>query len=133
MQTEYDPNEAIKVWSDGSSQPQLAYGRKLKFSEKCGILAALVQGARHQVIMKAFGLSRATVSQLATCLNKGAYRYADVAREYHNFGAEEFRKRYYTEELHWRLMRVRNELPKPGDVVGRSPDPRASKFSYANY
>jgi hypothetical protein len=135
MQTDnppFDPNEAVKVWA---REPKHAYGRRLKFSERCNVMAALVEGARHVLIMKAFGLSRATVSQIATALNQGSQRYADVAREYRNLGPEEFRRRYYTEDLHWRLRRVANEAPAPGDIAVThiGPDRRASKFSYPNY
>jgi hypothetical protein len=135
MQVTYDPNEAIKVWSDGLSQPKLAWGRKLKFSEKCGILAALAQGAPHRILMQAFDLSSATVSQISTCLNQGSQRYVDVAREWNNLGQEEFRRRYYPEELHWRLMRIKSEAPGPGDIVNavKGPRKRASKYSFENY
>jgi hypothetical protein len=52
-------------------------GRKLTFTQKCGIFAALYGGARNAVIARAFGLTPQTVSKLAGCLENDPdpYRY----------------------------------------------------------
>jgi hypothetical protein len=111
------------------------YGRKLTFSEKCGIASALKKGVSHTVVAKAFNLSRATVSLLANCLQPGAKHYPDVYRELQTIGPQRFHEKHYTREMHYRLKRVRDGLIQldenqtdiaPGQP---GPDPRATKYA----
>ena len=44
-------------------------GRKLTFREKCGAFAALYDGAKNNIVARAFGLSIQTVSKLSGCLD----------------------------------------------------------------
>jgi hypothetical protein len=119
-------------------------GRKLTFKEKCGVFAALYDGASNKLISRAFDLSVQTVSKLSGCLDvdpepwqleydgvqnpdlerpKKVFRdyngrrkpnrhmhYADVAREFHAIGREEFNRRYYTPLIHDRIMRAKRGL-----------------------
>jgi hypothetical protein len=112
-----------------------AYGRKLLFSEKCGLAYALRRGERHAVAAQAFGLSAATVSMLARCLQPASRHYRDVWNEFRALGEEAFRDRYYPPELHFRLKRIRLGLTHlPGgeaDIAParKGPDPRAAKYA----
>ena len=113
------------------SQPQ--YGRKLTFSEKCGLAIAL-RTVPHKPVREAFNLSRATVSLLAHALEPGRNHYREIREQFELMGEDAFRERYYTPELHFRLKRVLRELTHlPGGETDLAPrtfgfDPRAKKY-----
>jgi hypothetical protein len=115
------------------------YGRKLLFSEKCGLAYALSKGERADVVAEAFNLSHATISQLARCLQPHGKAYRDVWADYQARGEENFRDTWYSEELHFRLKRVRLGLthlaPDTDDIAPKQsgPDPRAAKYAFVNF
>jgi hypothetical protein len=115
------------------------YGRKLLFSEQCGLAYALSKGERADVVAEAFNLSHATVSQLARCLQPHGKAYRDVYENFKELGEEHFRDTWYSEELHFRLKRVRlglTHLSPDGDDVApkqSGPDPRAAKYAFENF
>lgn len=115
------------------------YGRKLLFSEQCGLAYALSKGERHDIVAEAFNLSLATVSALARCLQSHTKAYRDVWAEYRDRGEDNFRDTYYSEELHFRLKRVRLGLthlaPDSDDIAPKQtgPDPRAAKYAFENF
>lgn len=109
------------------------YTRKLTFSEQCGLAYALANKLKHAIVAKAFGLSRATVSHLANCLERNGRHYPQVRAEYQALGAEAFKLKYYA-PLHWRLKRTKldlNHLPGGEDDIARpaGSDPRAAKYA----
>jgi hypothetical protein len=126
--------------------------RKLTFVEKCGAFAALYEGARNQVVARAFGISIQATSKLSGCLendpdpyrseltgdgeatrilmdhnrNRKASRvrhYEEIGREFEALGREEFRRRYYTERVHKRIMLAKIEMARE-----RTPDGARKKI-----
>jgi hypothetical protein len=72
--------------------------------------ALLKTGVSHRTVAKIFGLSMASVSQLANCLNHAVgriWRYTDVFSEWQRLGEEEFIKAYLTEEHFLRAQRLK--------------------------
>jgi hypothetical protein len=128
MSEEITPREELAKWA--SENPPI-YGRKLSFSEKCGIAYALRSGGvTHKDVREAFNLSAATVSLLASALTSDSRRYRDVWAEFENKGAEAFAAEHY-EPLHMRFKRVRLKTHlTEGDVAPKQkgPDPRARKY-----
>lgn len=131
MPEEYHRQE-LEQWA--ASAPPI-YGRKLTFSEKCGIAYFLAKNVdkAHATVAKAFNLSVSTVSMLANALDPNGKRYRDVWAAFYELGEETFADRYYTPDLHFRLKRVRLELTHLADgqdVAPKQsgPDPRAAKY-----
>lgn len=124
--------EELEKWA-ATQPPQ--YGRKLLFSEKCGIAYALKRRAvRHDIVAKAFGLSPATVSQLARCLQPTFKHYRDVYREFFRLGEMAFAEKYYTREIHFRFRRILLAMQDPEgrqDIAPKQsgPDRRAEKYA----
>ena len=115
-----------------------AYGRKLVFSQKCGLAFALKAGMPPWVIEEAFGLSRTGISYLKTCLDdrdRKPSHYGDVWAEYCALGDERFRIKYYTSELHSRLRRIWTKTPAAGDLAVKrgGSNPHALKYSFENF
>ncbi len=112
--------------------------RKLSFYGQCSAFYALHAGASRTLVAKAFGVTQSTVSLLANCLagpgRDGKWRYAGVAEEFNRLGEKAFAERYYTEETHLRLMRIKMNIAEAADQRGsHGPNPNADKYSTANY
>jgi hypothetical protein len=122
-----NPREELAQWA--KDNPPL-YGRKLSFSEKCGIAYALHSGGvMHKDVREAFNLSPATVSLLANALHLDGKRYRDVREEFEALGEEAFAEKHYF-PLHMRFKRVRAKILVEGDIAPKQigPDPRARKY-----
>jgi hypothetical protein len=122
------PREELAQWA--KDNPPL-YGRKLSFSEKCGIAYALHSGGvTPKDVREAFNLSAATVSMIAGALEPDGKRYRDVRLEFEALGDEAFGEKYYS-PLHMRFKRVRMKTHlAEGDIAPKQtgPDPRAQKY-----
>jgi hypothetical protein len=135
----FDPLEALAELHTGVPNRT---GRKLSFPEKCGIFAALrrvpdpakstpnktvwfPRTISPATVSAAFDLTPSTVSLLTHCLT--SHRYGEVRREFERLGVLEFCQRYYTHDIHLRLMKAkRNEEPAgPG-----GPNPKATRYSF---
>lgn len=130
---EFNPKAALAQLLDGLPTP----GRGISFNEKCAALCCLRGLTPRPVVMKAFGLTAATASYLANCVELPALssvippsendrplvhpperrgpkkrvastRYADVASEFERLGEDEFMRIYYTDEVHTRLMEAKH-------------------------
>jgi hypothetical protein len=130
----FDAGKAIAELLEG--QP-LRSGQRLPFHEKCAAFYALQMGVSPRVVMQAFGINAATASHLKHASERRRGRqahYPDVAREYERLGERPFRDRYYNDDVHTRLMRIKYDVAQPGDQRGpRGPSIRANKFSFENY
>lgn len=113
-------HEAFEEYLRGLPNPR---GRKLSFSDKCGIAYALHRGEKITVICEAFALSRATASNLRHALEPGRKHYGDVRAELERLGQEPFKEKYFTLEFNMRLQRVRRGLTHL-DETGRDLAPR---------
>lgn len=121
-----------------------ARGPKLTFLDRCAAFACLYQGIPQPIVAKAFGISRASVSYIGGCvpidnrppvtIEIGGHvetladinltrrrlagrkpRYQDVTDEFVRLGPDLFIQRYVTAELRDKLIRLRDQRPKPGD------------------
>lgn len=126
-------HEELAKWAAAAPNPR---GRKLTFSEKCGIAWALkTKGVNASTVAKAFNLSGATVSWLNHCLQPDRPHYADVWREYQGLGPDAFALKHYTPDLAGRLRRVKLKLydldENQTDIAPRTfgPDPSADKYA----
>lgn len=122
--------QELLSWASSGFEPR---GRKLTFSEKCGIAYALKErGVKTQTVRDAFGLSNATVSWLRHCLQPGRLHYRDVWREYQDLGPEAFAEKHYTRDLHFRFRRVldgiRDENQTDRAVKLAGANPKAAKY-----
>jgi hypothetical protein len=124
-----NPRVELAQWA--KDNPPL-YGRKLSFSEKCGIAYALHSGGvMHKDVREAFNLSPATVSLLANALGPDGRRYRDVWEEFEALGEDAFAEKHYF-PLHMRFKRVRAKTHlAAGDIAPKQtgPDPRAQKYA----
>jgi hypothetical protein len=124
----FNPKAALaELTQDGAP----VYAPRLSFSERCGLAYTLAKGIIPQdTVRRAFGLSRATVSNLAQILKPGNDRlgaYPDVWLEYARKGEDDFIAAHYTPELHWRLKNA-NQNPNHTAAKPTGPDPRAAKY-----
>jgi hypothetical protein len=134
----FNPEKALAELAEATPQ---RYTKKMSFSENCGLAYALRKVmVRHKDVMEAFGLSHATVSNLANALKPDRPHYQAVWREYERLGEEAFRNAHYTRELHFRLKRIRLQRADPAcaNLPGGErdrpprhfgPDLRASKYA----
>jgi hypothetical protein len=98
--------EALRELEDDRS----ASGRKLTFTQQCGVRAARVNNAKvsSAIIARAFEISKTAVSQIINSRIGG--RYASIASELHWLGEANFVERYLTPEIIDRLRAARREL-----------------------
>jgi|SRR5580693_1671335 hypothetical protein len=125
--SDFDP---LKALAEGRSTETATPVRRLSFPDQCGLFAAR-QTAQRSVLAAAFGVTKTTVSLIANC-QKDRARYGAIAREVARLGELEFARRYYTEDMHTRIMRLKHERAEVGDdrrPLG--PTPLASKFAHA--
>jgi len=108
-----------------------ARGPRMPLSDLCAAYYALNRCFPRVLIAKAFGLSEATVSLLANCRTAGSRNYQRVAREFGRLGEQAFGDHYYTTDVDDKIMRLRADLPAPGDVRSLSVDVRADKYAGA--
>lgn len=101
-------------------------GPKLSFAEKCAVFHALRQHIPPSIVAKAFGITAATASNIKSASVRG--RYHEVARELERLGELEFRDRYYTDDAHTRLMRVKYKAEVTDRYLG-APNRKANKFA----
>ena len=155
----FDARAALAELTNGQSESP---GRKLSFSEQCAVLAAVRNHVKPALISAAFGVSRITVSQIGGATSKPipswqdpdrhrppykledppkprtrdpnrAPRYRAVAREFELLGEDAFIRRYYTEDIHTRLTRVRNDIENErAQRVRIGPNPHAHQYAFAN-
>ena len=117
------------AFADLAAKESERAGRKLTFMDQCQAFGALQNHTRPSIIVKAFGITRGAVSQIAGCLTN--HRYPRVARHWSELGEYEFQKRYLTRELHERLARIKYNVDEVGDRRTRSkPNPLADKKSF---
>ena len=109
-----------------------AVGNRLSFVDQCGLFAA--RGiAPHSVLAKAFGVTTATVSLIANC-EKLKGRYKPLVAHLQTIGPAEFDRRYYTEEIHLRITRLKHDVAKTGDDRSlKGPNHLADKYAHANF
>ena len=112
-------------------------GRKLTLASQCAAFAALRAGANFNSVAIVFDLSETTVSNLAGCihddrapiedLDGGLHdinltrgrapdrtpRYRAVAQEFNRLGELEFKRRYYTPDIHERILAAQSKPKIP--------------------
>jgi hypothetical protein len=135
----FNPQSAIAELVAGQAQH---LGRKLSFPQKCAAFYALNMGVKPAYVTKAFGVTPGTTSNLkragrAPSPDHGNYqggfrpRYPEIAREFERLGAEAFRNRYYTDDVHTQLMRIKYEAEETGDNrTPQGPNRNADRFSW---
>jgi hypothetical protein len=140
----YDKGEATMANFDPAKSRQelrttavAKLGPRLAFPDQCALfIAARDRMAPHPILAQAFGVTPATVSAIANCLNpaRRIHKYTSVAKEYDKLGDELFAQRYWREEHAARILRLKYDAAEPGDDRRlRGPNLAADKFSAANH
>lgn len=130
--------------------PPRRSGRKLSLEGQCAAFAALRNGAKFHAVASVFNLSETSVSNLAGCIfddrppvedgdggfhdlnltrkrnPERKHRYLSVATEFDRLGELEFKRRYYTPDIHARVMQAQS---KPKSNNRYTPNPEAREFS----
>jgi hypothetical protein len=118
-----------------AAAPVQRSGRKLSHSGQCAAFAALRNGAKYHAVAAVFDISETSVSNLAGCIDddrepledldgglhdfnltrgrspERSRRYRHVAALFNHIGELEFKRRYYTPDIHERILAVQ-ALPK---------------------
>jgi hypothetical protein len=149
MMTDYDPKAAARALA--SAQPETG-GRKLTFYNQCSAFYALYSHIAPRVVAEAFGVTMATVSNLAGCLKHDPrpteiiingdritrrsltqgrnpnriQRYARVADEFERLGEDAFAAKYFPHDVAARVGAVKHKLPDAG-APPRAYNPKANK------
>lgn len=89
------PADAMRRHRDDEFAP------KLVEDERMAILACIEYGIMRDVVAKAFGINRRTVSHIA---NSGSTRYREVRRRRDEMGKDAFIQRYLTESVAQKIM-----------------------------
>jgi hypothetical protein len=123
----FSPSEALQELRRGLHNRRV---RRLSFPEMCGIFSTLRTSVEkptisHATICRAFNVTPTTVSLLAHCLTSN--RYGAVKREFERLGEIAFSERYYTEEIHTRLMEAKHAVTAERAYA---PNPGATKYSF---
>lgn len=115
--SEMIPAKAMRSAYDGK------FKAKLDRDDRLGALAAIVHGVRREVVARAFGVDRRTISHMA---NTSSKHYRDIRQELNKLGNEDFVKKYFTESV---LRRIQNvplgDAAPQQDVTALAPNPRA--------
>jgi hypothetical protein len=91
---------------------------KLTHDGHCEVYACLYYQIPQYVVAKAFDLTPSTVSMIAACrqgvtrsqnMNRKV-RYAKVEAEFDSLGEAEFMRRYFTDRVQAKIMRVKAEI-----------------------
>jgi hypothetical protein len=126
--SDFDP---IKALAEARASYAPGVANRLSFPDQCAIYAAR-KGAQRSVLAAAFGVTKSTVSLIANS-KPGRGRYHAVAREVERLGALEFDRRYYTDEIHTRIMRLKYDRAEVGDNrTFTAPNPRADAYAFIN-
>jgi hypothetical protein len=121
------PPSRADLASLASSQPS-GPGRRLSFSEQCAVFHCLKATVKPSVVARAFGVTATTLSLLKNC--EGTNRYPNVWNTYNKLGADEFHRRYYTDEIHQRVKHALYEIEEEINNRERTgPNRSATKFS----
>jgi hypothetical protein len=123
--------------TDGARRDIAEFGKKelrrLTFGERCGLLFAIHLGYPQIVVARAFNIAPTNVNAIGACLTHTRNpRYRDVAREWHDLGAEMIGEKYFTEKMrrdchvamsHHRAgkaeqTRMKSRANKPADLEG---------------
>jgi hypothetical protein len=124
--SDFDPLRAL---AEGRIDRAASPIRRLSFVDQCGLFAARDMATRN-VLADAFGVTKTTVSLIANCQRSRA-RYQAIARELARLGETEFARRYYTDEMHTRIMRLKHDRAEAHDHrTLTAPNPLADKFSF---
>jgi len=153
----FDPRKAFAEALEGQTT---SGGPSLTFADKCAALCCLRGLMKRSVVMRAFGITGPTASYLANCVElpslaslipedetgrqhplpqrrgyktdrtKHYGRYLDVAHEFNQLGEALFMQKYYTDEVHQRILRAKylNE-----DKTKRGSNPKADKYAFDNH
>jgi hypothetical protein len=73
--------------------------RRLTHEERCGVLAAVRAGFPQNVVAKAFGIAPSNAHAIADCLTSDARKYRAVAKDWREFGPDEFCEKYLTAKM----------------------------------
>jgi hypothetical protein len=114
----FAPSKSRKTMSENPSQhnsytEQNWRGRRTQTHEmNCKVFAAIrgISGARTEVLVAYFHVTRATIARLASCLDTDWPHYQKVAREFRSWGEIDFMHRYLTLEdidnIEWHRARL---------------------------
>ena len=86
---------------------------KLTHDGHCEVYACLYYQIPQYVVAKAFDLTPSTVSIIARCRSQNMnckVRYAAVEAEFDSLGEAEFMRRYFTDRVQAKIMRVKAEI-----------------------
>ena len=104
-----EPFDPIKALAELAADDADGPGRKLTFFTQCQALALTQSHIKPWVIAKVFGVTPVTISHIAGC-TKNNKRYQRVAQEWRALGQLAFDRKYYTEELHIRVAKVKYDV-----------------------
>jgi hypothetical protein len=108
------------------------FAAKLSHSERCAVLACLINGVSHRVLAQAFGINRRTVSHIG---NRDSIHYKSVRDELIGLGKEAFTDKYITEDIqnrvdeagHSAIVRMTNDAAARQDANIRTPTKMRNK------
>ena len=107
------PADAMRRHRDDEFAP------KLVEDERMAILACIEYGIMRDVVAKAFGINRRTVSHIA---NSGSTRYREVRRRRDEMGKDAFVKHYLTESVAQKIrLNTPERKPEAGDEKHMTP------------
>ena len=125
-----EPFDAIKAFAELTAGDADGPGRKLTFFDQCAALALTQSHIKPWIIAKAFGITKVTVSHIAGC-TKNNNRYRRVAQEWRALGQLAFDRKYYTEELHIQVAKVKYDVDGARTRLDRTaPSRLADKKSF---
>ena len=117
---ETDPNDARPFHERAAENlrrmfPPHRQAPKLTHDGHCEVYACLYYQIPQYVVAKAFDLTPSTVSMIAACRQRSQninrkVRYAKVEAEFDSLGEAEFMRRYFTDRVQAKIMRVKAEI-----------------------
>jgi hypothetical protein len=152
LEAPFNPESAVRELAGAHHERT---GRKLSFSDQCALFYAVMNRIPPRTVAKTFAVTMTTVSLIGGCLARDprprtvemgdgstwrnrdmnanrnpnrVKRYRRVANEFERLGEEEFARRYYTHDIHTRLMRVKHDIGNAARP-GRGPNLQADKHA----